>query len=203
MNQTREQVYEYLRHLDFNSIKNLCKSDRYYANLCNTPMFSRLIKQKFHKMIVEQQIERQLNLKIRDYFTYEIDNDYHDLNIQKTTETTFYLLEHIRSYSDSILFELFKQEAISKLSPGEYNSFITEVQKSGNRSFTLNGTRYNFITYSKFITYSQSVAIRIYDASREQVQKVVLAIFRRSYPTIIHREPYSDVKRLINYPRLN
>ncbi len=47
MNQTREQVYEYLRHLDFTSIQRLCRTDRYYRNLCNTEIFKRLIRNKF------------------------------------------------------------------------------------------------------------------------------------------------------------
>lgn len=197
MNANRDQVYEYFRHLDFQSIRNLCSSNRYYRNLCNTDLFRQLVRKKFQEMIIKQQEDRQLGLKRGDYFTYDIDQDYHDLNIQKNTETTFYLLEHIRSYADAILFDLFKQEAKSKMSFDEYIAFLSEVQKYGNRDFIINGSRYNFITFL------DTVAIRIYDASQEQVRKVISAIFKRGYPTIIFRTPNSDVKTPINYPQPN
>lgn len=43
MNQ-RDLVLEYLQHLTFNDIRNLCQSNIFYREFCNTPQAKELIK---------------------------------------------------------------------------------------------------------------------------------------------------------------
>lgn len=51
MNRSIDQVYEYLSHLDYQTIRHLCQTDKYYYNLCKTERFQKLIKQKLHEML--------------------------------------------------------------------------------------------------------------------------------------------------------
>lgn len=189
MNQTREQVYEYLRHLDFNSIKNLCSSNQYYRNLCNTDIFSTLILKKYSEMInsaeykLRQLEKQQLNLPIGDTFIYQF-NPSDEISIRKLNDAQFYILEHAPSFQKSILYELFKQEF--RLSPKEEQVFLATLNSQApfhnkEELFNVNGSEYSFYVVLR------RIEVRLRYATPEQVHKIFELIFKYYRPQVIYR----------------
>ena len=49
MQSSPDSIYEYASNLDFQSLKNLCQSNKYFTTLCQTERFKQLIKQRYEE----------------------------------------------------------------------------------------------------------------------------------------------------------
>lgn len=49
MQASPDSIYEYASYLDFDTLKQLCSSNKYFADLCSTDRFKTLIKQRYEE----------------------------------------------------------------------------------------------------------------------------------------------------------
>lgn len=136
MNRTREQVYEYLRHLDYYSIINLCRSDRYYWNLCHTEIFKKLISDRYRETTeykVKQLEQKISTLGKNEWLEYIFIPQQHFIRIfnnQIHEFDTGYFLNH--DYKNYLLFKLLDQETgFSQLSPQDLIDYAQVLNREG------------------------------------------------------------------------
>lgn len=169
MNSTRDQVYEYLRHLDYSSIKSLCQSDRYYWDLCHTDTFKQLIVKKYletNEYKVKQQIQQIQNLQGDDYIHYEFENNlprfagfrdnrqYIDFTNDNLVVEENYVVENDNTrrlgYKNTWLFKLLDRETgFSKLSQQDLLSYAQRLDQEGCGYLDGDGNPYNAHLFRK------------------------------------------------------
>ena len=199
MNPPRDQVYEYLRHLDFESIKNLCSTNRYYHDLCQTEMFDKLIRSRYFEMIntVEYKIKQQ-ERKISQLT--EGQKIIYDLGNINTIEIhPHYINEYALTYQQSFLFRLLVQGTrFSRLSHQDWidyagyldqmdgiNTYIQDYQTYGVIALIPfwiqeNAPGYDFDNYGNYITMS------IENPTPEQIYDLLTMMWEQDPPTIIY-----------------
>ena len=133
MNHTREQVYEYLRHLDYYSIRNLCQSDRYYHGLCRVEMFDKLISEKYQET-TEYKV-KQLEREIQGFDGYDFRRfnfePTHFIYIYNNRINEFYY-QLSGGYRNTLLFKLLDQETgFSRLSPQDLVNYARMLKQEG------------------------------------------------------------------------
>lgn len=136
MNRTREQVYEYLRHLDYTSIKNLCQSDRYYRDLCHSDMFQTLIREKYRETTeyevrqLEQKTKKLQGDEILDFHFH--DNIEHYMEIYPNVIIEDMPLTRFEDYKKLWLFKLLdKETGFSRLSQQELLDYAETLDREG------------------------------------------------------------------------
>lgn len=206
MNRTREQVYEYLRHLDYHSIKSLCQSDRYYQGLCGTEMFQKLIRDKYSET-TEYKV-RQQERKIRELQGDEI-LDYHfDDNLRTLHYLEIYknrikenIQDGINYNKKSWVFKLLDLESgFSQLSPQELLDYAQRLDREG-RGYTW-GPNVNYLqnkgpqyllkswaedhnlNYNIYHTADRAIFLYLENPTYEQLHQLLTMIFRESEPKI-------------------
>ena len=172
----RDLALEYITHLDFPSIRNLCKSNTFYRNFCKTPQAQKIINDRYIKYRVDKELPNITRNREIENITYRL-SDTHSININRYSSDIFNVSEYIsdmdsyyqrrqRSTNDEI-DESSKQSIL-------LNLFTTDVQVDFDRGSL--STVYT-IRFSKE-PYGPS------DSLQNLLRIVLEEIFRRGNPII-------------------
>ncbi len=110
MNQ-RDLALEYLQHLDFDSIKNLCRSNLFYRQFCQTSQAQQIVRNKYIEEKELPLLINNINLKNTNY----IISDIHSVDIERYSQDKFNLSEFI---GESDYFDLNDMTSYQEPTPG-------------------------------------------------------------------------------------
>lgn len=91
MNQ-RDLAFEYLQRLDFNAIRNLCQSDTFYRNLCQTPSAQQIIQDRYLEYRVDKEMTNLIKSSNLEYVIYKL-SDTHYLKVTRHSRERFDITE--------------------------------------------------------------------------------------------------------------
>ena len=137
----RDQLYETARHLDLNTLRHLCQTNKLYYEICKEERFKRLIRQRYDEMIlnkVNNMINRLKNSKnmsaiIRlNLYRGPDANRFHEIEFFRDYRGVFYITEDLKNldYTDSIIYRYVKKvmnfKGFENITPEEYEDFVND-----------------------------------------------------------------------------